>query len=263
MNLAQFKTSGKAVELRNPGDITNWMTDRKGVVRLGIAASRDGLSTSVRIRADKKSDWETLATFRMGEPEWSPIMFAEDNDDLIVVSDHEYDRGALYRYDWHKREFVEKIWSSDDSSMVDVIYSGKRDKIVGVMHEGQKMQVDWLDPEFAELQKELDLAFPNQTVFIAPAGRSGAGPSDKEERQFLVRTGNSRSPTSYHLLDAKSFQMQRISYTRPWIDPDQMAEMKPITFTARDGRTIPGYLTLPANGPQKKLPMVLHPHGGP
>jgi len=50
---------------------------------------------------------------------------------------------------------------------------------------------------------------------------------------------------------------------KPGIDPEQMAPMKPITFRARDGLMIQGYLTLPLGRDAKNLPLVLHPHGGP
>ena len=39
--------------------------------------------------------------------------------------------------------------------------------------------------------------------------------------------------------------------------------MKPITYTARDGLTIHGYLTLPQGLKHKNLPVVVNPHGGP
>ena len=42
-----------------------------------------------------------------------------------------------------------------------------------------------------------------------------------------------------------------------------MAEMKPITYAARDGLTIHGYLTLPVGAEAKNLPVVVNPHGGP
>ena len=41
-----------------------------------------------------------------------------------------------------------------------------------------------------------------------------------------------------------------------------LAEMKPITYQARDGLTIHGYLTLPRGG-GKNLPLIVNPHGGP
>lgn len=38
--------------------------------------------------------------------------------------------------------------------------------------------------------------------------------------------------------------------------------MKPVTYQARDGADIPGYLTLPVTG-TKSLPTIVLPHGGP
>ena len=254
---------GKRVVERNPGDITNWITDRNGEVRLGSARSKDGMTTSIRLREVGKKEWLTIGTNNLGAPGWTPIGFDTDNDTLLVLSDHESDFIGLYRYDWRNSRFIEKVWASDTADVGGVIYSGKRDRIVGVTFEGEKPGVHWFDPEYAELQRELDLAFPGELVSFSPAGRIGAGPSDRDERQFIVRTTSSKSPVSYHLLDSKSFQMTLLSKSRPWIDPDQMAEMQPISFTARDGRRIPGYLTLPPTGPKTNLPLILHPHGGP
>src|SRR2546425_8306185 len=42
-----------------------------------------------------------------------------------------------------------------------------------------------------------------------------------------------------------------------------LAKKHPNTFTARDGLTLYGYLTLPPGRPAKNLPLILFPHGGP
>ena len=50
----------------------------------------------------------------------------------------------------------------------------------------------------------------------------------------------------------------------PQLVEKDMAEMRPITFTSRDGKTIHGYITLPKealNG--EKVPVIVNPHGGP
>jgi dipeptidyl aminopeptidase/acylaminoacyl peptidase len=39
--------------------------------------------------------------------------------------------------------------------------------------------------------------------------------------------------------------------------------MRPITYTARDGLELHGYLTLPAGAEGKPVPLIMHPHGGP
>jgi dipeptidyl aminopeptidase/acylaminoacyl peptidase len=47
------------------------------------------------------------------------------------------------------------------------------------------------------------------------------------------------------------------------IDPARLSPRQPIRYTARDGLEIHGYLTLPRGSAGKKLPLVIHPHGGP
>jgi dipeptidyl aminopeptidase/acylaminoacyl peptidase len=42
-----------------------------------------------------------------------------------------------------------------------------------------------------------------------------------------------------------------------------MSDVKAITYKARDGLDIPGYLTLPRGKPPKNLPLIVYPHGGP
>jgi dipeptidyl aminopeptidase/acylaminoacyl peptidase len=71
-----------------------------------------------------------------------------------------------------------------------------------------------------------------------------------------------RNPGSYYIYNAKTHKVQFLFNAMNGIDPDQMAAMKPVTFKARDGLLIHGYLTLP-NGQSKNLPLIIHPHGGP
>ena len=51
--------------------------------------------------------------------------------------------------------------------------------------------------------------------------------------------------------------------THPQLAKYEMAETKPITFQARDGMKITGYLTLPAAVKPQNLPLIMFPHGGP
>ena len=46
-------------------------------------------------------------------------------------------------------------------------------------------------------------------------------------------------------------------------DIPQLTKPKPIIYTARDGLSIPGYLSLPKGVEAKNLPTTVLPHGGP
>ncbi|HZU01960.1 MAG TPA: S9 family peptidase, partial [Ktedonobacteraceae bacterium] len=63
--------------------------------------------------------------------------------------------------------------------------------------------------------------------------------------------------------DRKSQNATFLFDNQPELNKYTLAQMNPITFTSRDGLTIHGYLTLPPNEHQTRLPMVLDVHGGP
>jgi dipeptidyl aminopeptidase/acylaminoacyl peptidase len=50
---------------------------------------------------------------------------------------------------------------------------------------------------------------------------------------------------------------------QPLYNSYTLASMQPISFQARDGLIIHGYLTLPCTYENKKIPLVLRVHGGP
>jgi dipeptidyl aminopeptidase/acylaminoacyl peptidase len=51
--------------------------------------------------------------------------------------------------------------------------------------------------------------------------------------------------------------------SRDWFDPEAMHPATPVSFKARDGLVIHGYLTRPKGSATGRLPMVVMPHGGP
>ena len=51
--------------------------------------------------------------------------------------------------------------------------------------------------------------------------------------------------------------------SRPELPSEHLAHMKPVSYQARDGMNIHGYLTLPKGVEHKNLPVVMYIHGGP
>ena len=49
----------------------------------------------------------------------------------------------------------------------------------------------------------------------------------------------------------------------PQLADRSFATVRPISFRARDGTEVPGYLTLPPGRAERGLPLILMPHGGP
>ncbi len=115
----------------------------------------------------------------------------------------------------------------------------------------------YLDEEHADakLHKSLSASFPGAYVSFLNFTDDG--------KRLLFSVSSDRDPGSFYLYDRAEDKATLLFSNMEKIDPDQMAERRPFTFKARDGLTITGYLTLPANPEKKKLPMVVLPHGGP
>ena len=67
----------------------------------------------------------------------------------------------------------------------------------------------------------------------------------------------------YYLYDATTKAATFLFHYRPELNKYQLAPMEPISFTARDGLKIRGYLTCPLNVERKNLPLIVYVHGGP
>ena len=75
----------------------------------------------------------------------------------------------------------------------------------------------------------------------------------------MVANSSPRDPGTYYLI--RNGKVSKISGRKPYLEHDQLADVDYITYKARDGRDIGGYLTIPnGDGP---FPLIVMPHGGP
>jgi len=206
-----------------------------------------------------KTEWELLETRLEIQPGMSPIAFAKNNKDVFVYQDAKGDNVAgvyLYRTSTKKSTL---IW--ENNSNVDIggyIWDNEiRKQIpIGVRLFDGKSSNHFFDEnhKIAKLIRGLEGAFPGQSVSFYNYTKDG--------NKALVNISSDKNPGDIYMIDLTNSQVRYIMSRRPWINPKDMVSMKPITYKARDGLTIHGYLTLP-KGQTKNLPMVLKVHGGP
>jgi dipeptidyl aminopeptidase/acylaminoacyl peptidase len=80
---------------------------------------------------------------------------------------------------------------------------------------------------------------------------------------MIVEVCSDRTPGAYYFYDSETNELKLLREIAPWLDEEKMAYMKPISYKARDGLEIHGYLTLPRGCEPRNLPVVVHPHAGP
>jgi len=237
---------------QNPGNIVGWDTDHDGNLR--IAVTSDGVNTSVLYRDTEKDKFQILITTNFKET-MMPLFFTFDNKNLYVASNIGRDKTAIYEYDIKNKKQTNLLYEHPEVDVDSLLKSDKRKKITGVTYIIDKRHYHFFDDDRRQLQEELEERLPGYGVVVVSLS--------KDERKALVRTYSDRSLGSYYYFNRDTNDFKKLVDISPWLNEDELAEMKPITYKSRDGLTIHGYLTLPKGMKAKNLPVVVNPHGGP
>ena len=237
----------------NPGNISGWMTDHEGKIR--IATTTDGVNTSILYRENEEDEFQTVMTTNFKES-FSPQFFEFDNGSVVyAASNLGRDKMALVRYDLAKNEELEELFSDEFNDIGGASYSRKRKVLTTVSWTGAKRERHFFDKESKAVFEELESKLAGVEITIASA--------NEEEDKFIIRTYTDKTSGAYYFYDKNKKELELIDEVTPWLDAKDMADMKPISYTSRDGMTIHGYLTLPKDVEAHNLPVVVNPHGGP
>jgi len=196
---------------------------------------------------------------------WEPLAFAADNVALWLISREDHDRGALFAYNTRTAQKGAPLFAPAEGELDDeVITTPGRKKLLGIAYETERRRYHWFDEERAALHKKLENNFTGCDVRITSESDDG--------NVKLVYVAHDREPGTYFVLDQKAGSLALFKRVRH-LDPNALRPRQPISYPARDGLTIHGYLTLPAGtelpspgstAPRgKRVPLIMHPHGGP
>ncbi len=245
-----------ALELlyENPGNITSWQTDQNG--KLLLAITSDGVQTTLLYRPDESRQFEEVITtdFREGI---SPQFFDPANPQVIyAASNIGRDKSAAVRFDLVQKKEIETLYEDNKVDISGISYSRKRKIPTAIILVKDKTEYKFLDKQSEQRREKLRKLINNDLEFDIVS-------ANKNEDKFLVITYDDKTSGSYYFYDEATNKLEKIADISPWLKREEMATMKPVSYTSRDGITIHGYLTLPAGVEPKNLPVVINPHGGP
>jgi dipeptidyl aminopeptidase/acylaminoacyl peptidase len=246
-----LKTKELKMIAENPGQITSWVTDHEGRIR--VATSTDGVNTSILYRADENAPFTTVITTNFKQ-EISPLFFTFDNKKLYASSNINRDKSAIVLMDPATAKEEKVLFEHPEVDVSSLSYSHKRKVLTGVSFTTWKSERKFFDTEIEAIYRDLERQLAGYEITLQS--------QDKNEGIFVVAASNDRTQGVRYLYDAATKQLTKLAEIAPWLPEKHLVEVKPITYQARDGLTMHGYLTLPLGG-GKNLPMVVNPHGGP
>ncbi len=247
-----IKTGAETLAAQNPGNFTGWVTDHAGKIRGAISA--DGVNTSLFYRATEADAFKSIVTtnFREGV---SPVGWTADNSLMYVSSNRGRDKAALFEFDPATGKEGKLIFEHPEVDVSALGWSRARKTILWTNVNVEKAEPVFFDKEAERIYKALRAQLGNAEISYAGA--------TKDEQTYVVATYSDRTPGVRYLYDVKTDKLTKLAEINPAIEASEMAEMKPVKYTARDGLVIRGYLTLPKGIAAKNLPVVVNPHGGP
>ena len=260
------------VNTSSPGKVSKWVLDDDNVPRATLSVDEEKKRWWFSYRAGDGSTWKTLA-------EWNeqlkdviiPLDFdPADKGKMYVASNVGRDTLALFKFDPQTGKLGELVYADERHDIAsfgligeplgeggELVFGGTEEeqgKLLGLRYYADKPRSVWFDEAAAKAQATLDRALPGAYNTFNP-----------NHRRTLVRSRSDVNPGEWYFFDQDKRSLEETGIkARPQINPKLMAPMLAVTWTARDGMRIDGYLTLPRNYVKgSPVPLVLHPHGGP
>ena len=246
------RTGESALDTENPGGVSAYADDAEMVVRAGVRQHPDA-SHEIIVRDAAGAPWRTLARFdpNDGTPELAG--FTPDGTGLLVITSAEANAARLVRYEVAGGTRTE-LAGDPEYDVAHVLFSPQTKAPVAASIVRERTTWTVLDPAYAADFAALTAQIPGDLSIES---------TDREDRVWLVSSLIDDGSRSYWHYDRAARRAAKIFSMRPDVDRFTLAPMTPVTYPARDGLTIHGYLTTPAGVAAHGLPAVLLVHGGP
>ncbi|MDJ0806389.1 MAG: S9 family peptidase [Gammaproteobacteria bacterium] len=246
-------------EVTNPGKVEHWIADHAGQVKAAIenklGPGGKELIYSLLYRADEKAAWEPVYEGKFGEEPVYPTGFAADNKTLYVLSAQGRDKAALLTFDPQTKQFGDPIFAHDRYDVTGPVLSETQHKLLAVHYATEKPQLHYIDEAYEALHRGIDQALPDTVNRIVDW--------TEDESLALVYSFSDRNPGVYYLLETDPVKLTYMFSVADRFKPEQLVDLDPIEYQARDGLTIQGYLAMPKGQKTGPVPLIVNPHGGP
>ena len=249
----QISTGEKTLLRKNTDRITGWVFDNAGHLRLATRSPQDGSTEILKVDGDKLTPIYTCGVFES----CSPSNFTKDDKKVYFMSnkgDRDLVQLVLLDPETGKEEFVEQ----DPMKRVDLgnaNFSNATKQLIATVYTDDKNRIYWKDKAYEKDYELIKKRLGDREVnFVS---------STKDESKFIVATFSDTDPGTVWLFDRNTKNLTTLYTVREKLPREALSPMRSVRYRSSDGLEIPAYLTLPKGMPEKGLPLVVVPHGGP
>ena len=245
---------------KNPGTFVEWIVDEQMKVRGAVSIRLDG-GFDLLIRDTEQSNWYTVLTWNFDDSLFKgratgpsdTLGFTLDGESLYLRDARFVNAERLVKLHITNRELT--VLAEDSNYDVkDVMIHPDSREIQAVSFYKERLEWIILDDS---IQTDFNI------IRNIHRGTFSILSRDDADTLWLVGFIIDDSSIPFYLYDRRRQRAVFLFYSQSILNQYSLAQMEAISFTARDGLTLSGYLTLPVGNQKTNLPMVLRVHGGP
>ena len=251
-------TGSKKLILKGNRQHFGYTFDKDGNPRLTSSQTAGGKETIFYHRPVGGEGWNEFARVsRETFQRFRPVGLVEGSDNLIYVLAHNNnDKVGLWKYNLNEKKFEDLVYRRKDVDLTNVGYHSNSwefpGEVTNIGYPGAKRHRKFMDSEEKAIYDQFEAAIPN-AYQVSISSRS------KDGNVIVVSNRGPKDPGSFYLYNDGAFT--KLGSANTLLKSEDLAEVEYVSYSARDGKKINGYITKPKGaGPH---PLVVMPHGGP
>ncbi|MGQ9862902.1 MAG: S9 family peptidase [Bacteroidia bacterium] len=245
--------TGKRQKIReNTQNVLSWGIDEYGRLRTASKMGPEGETEIYLVEKDDlrlihKTTWEESAGI---------VHLPKTPDILYLITNHNSDLTRLVELNLKTQK--EKVLHQDPLQRVDLgtaVFDDLTDRLLYTVYLDDTPRVYFFDKKLQADYKYLRSQLPGYQFSLSQTD---------DKTLAIVRAYNDTDPGRYYLYDKKNTKnrLQFLGTPYPDLPIEHLAPRKGIRIQARDGLSLPAFLTVPKVG-TPPYPTVLLVHGGP
>jgi dipeptidyl aminopeptidase/acylaminoacyl peptidase len=240
---------------RGKSNITDWIADRQGNIKIGYGF--DETRIFYKFYGEERAQNSMLYEYDVFSKDKVNIIGFDKDPNYIYITALHNDKEALFKVNLSDKNLARELIFSDPDYDFDgnLLYSHSTGEVIGFSHSNLPNGRQYWDSEQDKLQRSLAAALPDDFVSVIDLSENG--------NSYIVYKHSETDPGSYFFGNRAEKNINLFAQRYPDITEDVIAKKDIISYEARDGIKIEGYLTLPTNQASTNLPTVILPHGGP
>jgi dienelactone hydrolase len=251
---AAIGDGGRELLYRNTDQLAVCNVSCDGKTVAGVRCNKNGEKELIVVRGGVSK-----SMLRTTPPDSLNIAaISKDGEFVYVLSNTGHDSDLVRLEKIGSCSGTRQLLAEDPERAVDlgeVLFDRNTETPVGVRYYRHLGEYHWFDSLMADRYRDLKGRLPEGELKIVEV-------SSDLSCLLVSSITDSETETEYYY-DAFHGRLSRLTSKKTSLPKSRLGKMTTVSFTARDGEQISGYLTLPTWTPQEMLPTVVFPHGGP